>query len=231
MDARGCAIASGAGHNSGAESTAVEFFYLRTGPKVASRDGSDARQYAGERVAAECILDLRTLKGDAARYTRDMSKSEPASLKKHLVDAMSGHHAHVDFHSVVADFPTQLQGAKPDGSPHSPWQLLEHMRIAQWDILEFSRNPKHKSPKWPEGYWPKTDAPPDSDAWGQSVESFRRDAAEMDKLISDPDSDLFKPFEHGDGQTLLREALLVANHNSYHLGQLMLLKKSLETKK
>jgi hypothetical protein len=101
------------------------------------------------------------------------------------------------------------------------------MRIAQWDILEFSRNSKHESPKWPEGYWPKTDTPPDAQAWDASVRAFQKDRREMEELVNDAQQDLFRRFEHGDGQTLLREALLIANHNSYHLGQLVYLKKAL----
>jgi len=147
-------------------------------------------------------------------------------LRKLLIDAMRGDHAHIDFESAVADFPPDKRGAKPAGAPHSAWELLEHMRLAQHDILEFSRNPDHKSPKWPEGYWPETQDPPNAGAWGDSVKAFEKEARALDRLMRDSDQDLFKRFEHGKGQTLLREALLVATHNSYHLGQLMFLKKS-----
>lgn len=156
-----------------------------------------------------------------------MSDRQHAFLRKQLVDAMKGHQAHIDFDSAIRDFPAELRGVKPSGAPHTAWQLLEHMRIAQWDILEFSRNAKHESPKWPEGYWPKTDAPPDAQAWDASVQAFQKDARAMEHLVSDAQQDLFRPFEHGEGQTLLREALLIANHNSYHLGQLVYLKKAL----
>jgi len=152
---------------------------------------------------------------------------EQAALRRMLVDAMSGHHAHIDFEAAVEDFPMELSAKKPTGAPHTAWQLLEHMRIAQWDILEFSRDPNHKSPKWPEGYWPATDAPPDQNAWRTSLDAFRHDSKEAARLVLDPKNDLFKPLEHGQGQTLMREALLIANHNSYHLGQLMYLKKML----
>jgi hypothetical protein len=153
-----------------------------------------------------------------------------STLREQLVTAMSGRESQVDFDSAVKDFPPKLRGAKPAGAPHSAWQLLEHMRIAQHDILEFSRNPNHKSPKWPEGYWPSTDAPPDGAAWDSTVDAFKHDARELDKLVEDTKHDLFKPFAHSDGQTLLREALLVATHNSYHLGQLVFLKKMLTAK-
>ena len=156
-----------------------------------------------------------------------MHSGESAALRILLVDALRGHQAHIDFDSAVEDFPVEARGSKPPNSPHTAWQLLEHMRIAQHDILEFSRDPNHESPDWPEGYWPKTAAPPNHHAWDETVKAFRRDAQAFKKLIEDPQSNLFQPFEHGDGQTLLREALLLVSHNSYHLGQLMLVKKSL----
>lgn len=155
-----------------------------------------------------------------------MSTNDSSALRKMIVDAVSGHHSHIDFEAVVEDFPSELRGIKPGGVPHSAWQLLEHMRIAQWDILEFSRNPKHKSPKWPDEYWPKSDAPPSEEAWQQSIQGYQEDARQLGDLIHNS-AHLLRPIEHGQGQTLLREALLVANHNSYHLGQLMLVKKML----
>ena len=156
-----------------------------------------------------------------------MTNSQLSQLRSQLIDAMSGHHAHIDFDSVVKDFPPEARGRKPEGAPHTAWQLLEHMRIAQQDILEFSRNPQHKSPKWPEGYWPNTEAPPNGKAWDLSVKQFQSDAREVTELIQDPKEDLFRRFEYGQGQTLVREALLVASHNSYHLGQLAFIKKML----
>src|SRR5436190_7964108 len=143
----------------------------------------------------------------------------PDPLRNHLIELLDGKSAHLDFDAVVKTFPLKLAGKKLDGSPHTAWQLLEHMRIAQWDIVEFSRNPKHVSPKWPDGYWPPTDAPPDADAWRESVKSFHTDLRAMKALISDPAVDLLARIPHGEGPTPLREALLVADHNSYHLGQ------------
>lgn len=156
-----------------------------------------------------------------------MSSDESANLRKQLLDAIRGHQAHIEFSAAVKDFPAELQGVKPGGVPHSAWQLLEHLRIAQSDILEFSRNPKHISPNWPEGYWPGTEAPPNARAWTESVAAFERDRKEFMALVADPKFDLFQRFTQGEGQTLLREALLVASHNSYHLGQLVFLKKML----
>jgi hypothetical protein len=149
------------------------------------------------------------------------------SLREHLIELLRGGSAHLDFDKAVADLPPKLRGAKPAGQPHTPWRLVEHMRIAQRDILEFSRNPKHKSPKWPDGYWPDGDAPPDAKAWDRAVKAFRADLKSMQDLVADPASDLFAPIPGGDGQTLLREALLVADHNAYHLGQLVIVRRVL----
>jgi len=151
-------------------------------------------------------------------------------LRKHLIDLLDMKGAHVDFDSTVRKFPVKLRGAKPKGLPHTAWELLEHLRIAQWDILEFSRDAKHVSPAWPDGYWPDSLKQPSEAAWQKSVKQFKHDLEEMKTLISDPKSDLFALIAHGDGQTLMREALLIADHNSYHLGQLMLVRKMLEAR-
>ncbi len=134
----------------------------------------------------------------------------------------------MDFDTAIARFPAALRGARSAGAPHTAWQLLEHLRIAQWDILEFSRNPAHVSPKFPDGYWPRTDSPPSARAWNQSVRAFQADLRAMIRLVSNPKTDLFARIPHGDGQTILREALLVADHNAYHIGQVVLLRKLLD---
>jgi uncharacterized damage-inducible protein DinB len=149
------------------------------------------------------------------------------ALRDHLLYLLRGGGAHLDFEKAIADLPAALHGAKAAGTPHTPWRLLEHMRIAQWDILEFSRNPKHVSPEFPDGYWPRGDAPPDDAAWDRSVAAFRADLRAMQDLVANPATDLFAPIPHGEGQTILREALLVADHNAYHLGQLVLLRRLL----
>ena len=149
------------------------------------------------------------------------------ALREHVLDLLRGRHAHIDFDTAVADLPSKLRGVKPKGSPYTAWQLVEHMRIAQWDILEFSRDPKHVSPPWPEGYWPKTEGPPSPAAWNNSLRKFRADWKAMAKLVADGKSNLFARIPHGTGQTLMREALLVADHNAYHLGQLVLLRRLL----
>jgi hypothetical protein len=148
-------------------------------------------------------------------------------LRKHLVKMLEGGDAHATFDDAVADMPPALQGKNPKGAEHSPWQLLEHLRIAQLDILEFAINAKHKSPKWPEGYWPKAPAPPDAKAWNKSVQAFRSDLKRFTKLLADDSTDLFAKIPHGEGQTILRQSLLAADHNSYHLGQLVLVRRLL----
>ena len=153
--------------------------------------------------------------------------NESEALRRHVVDLLRARNAHVDLDTALARFPVKLRGAKADGCPYTAWQLLEHIRIAVWDILEFSRDPKHVSPKWPEGYWPKTATPPNQAAWNKSIRRLRADLNAMIKLISSKKTDLFAPIPHGDGQTILREALVIADHNAYHVGQLILLRRLL----
>jgi hypothetical protein len=144
-----------------------------------------------------------------------------------VLELLKGGGAHLNFEAAIADLAPRMRGAKAAGGPHTPWRLLEHMRIAQWDILEFSRNSKHVSPQWPEGYWPQGDAPPDEAAWDRCVAAFRADLKAMEDLVANPGTDLFARIPHGQGQTILREALLVADHNAYHLGQLVALRRFL----
>ena len=143
------------------------------------------------------------------------------ALREHLIFLLDGGGAHAKFSDAVAGLPADLRGRKPDNLPHSTWMLLDHLRIAQWDILEFSRNQKHVSPEWPAGYWSKTAAPPTPRAWDESVRQFEKDLKAMQDLVADPKTDLFARIPWGDGQTILREALLVADHNAYHVAQLI----------
>jgi hypothetical protein len=149
------------------------------------------------------------------------------SLQEHLLELLSGGQAHLDFAGVVKDWPARLQGKRPKGAAHSPWEVLEHMRICQWDILEFTRNPKHVSPDFPSGYWPGTQAPPNKEAWEESVAAFRADLEAISEIVKDDATDFFAPLPHGEGQTVLREVLLTADHNAYHLGELLLLRRLL----
>jgi DinB superfamily len=150
------------------------------------------------------------------------TKSNDNALREHVLHLLEGGGAHAGFDDILAGIRAQLRGQKPPNFPHSAWMLLEHMRIAQWDILEFSRNAKHVSPNWPEGYWPKTESPPSGAAWSASIKRFRADLKAIHDLVKNPKTDLLARIPWAaDGQTVLREALLVADHNAYHLAQIV----------
>jgi DinB superfamily len=156
-----------------------------------------------------------------------MKTNPDKALRQHLLYLLKEGGAHAMFEDVIKDFPVKLRNQKVPNFPHSAWMLLEHLRIAQWDILEFSRNPRHASPKWPEGYWPKTETPPSAAAWTKSIAGFRKDLKAMEALIANPKTDLYASLPWGEGQTVLREALLLADHNAYHVGQLVTLRRLL----
>ena len=149
------------------------------------------------------------------------------SLRDHLRSLLNEGNAHISFADFVRDFPADKCGQQVDGLPYTAWQVLEHMRIAQWDILEFTRDAKHVSPKWPEGYWPSPGETGNAKSWEATVADFRKTLQEMLNLIGDPAIDLFAKIPHGTGQTVLREALLIADHNSYHLGVLLAISRIL----
>ena len=153
--------------------------------------------------------------------------SDNEALREQLADLLEKGNAHSNWRDILSGIPEAMRGTKPPRAPHTAWQLLEHMRIAQWDILEFSRNPKHVSPEFPKGYWPETEMPPSVTAWETSVKAFERDLGEMKELVRNPKTDLFARILHGEGQTILREALVLADHNAYHLGQIVLLRRML----
>ncbi len=149
-------------------------------------------------------------------------------MRKRLLELLDGGSAHVTFQTSVKDWPVELRGRKLPNASHTPWQVLEHIRLCQWDILEFSRDPHHKSPPFPEGYWPETSEPPLPDSWDRSIAQIKLDLDAMKALVSSPELDLFEPFSWGDGQDLAREAMLLADHTAYHLGELMTLRRMLE---
>lgn len=149
------------------------------------------------------------------------------ALREHVLYLLKEGGAHVNFESAIKGLPVALRGKRAKGAGHSPWEILEHMRIAQWDILEFCKDPKHVSPEWPAGYWPETPAPPNDRAWNKSVRAFRADFESLCALVADESVDLFGKIPHGTGQTILREALLVADHHAYHLGALVLVRRLL----
>ena len=149
------------------------------------------------------------------------------ALRQQIIDLLTKENAHAGFDSAIKDLPPNLRGQRPKGVEHSPWEILEHMRIAQEDIVDFSVNPNYKALAWPEEYWPKTPAPPSDADWDSSVERFRGDLKKMCDLVANDATDLFQKIPHGDGQTILREALLIADHNAYHLGELVLVRRLL----
>lgn len=148
-------------------------------------------------------------------------------LREHLDYLLSGGGAHMSFEEVIDGLPAQLRGSKPPLVPYTPWRLVEHMRLSQRDILGFSVDPEYESPEFPDGYWPHEPAPPTPHAWDHSVKQFQADNQAMRELVSNPKISLMAPITHGQGQTILREALLVADHNSYHLGQLIVVRRLL----
>ncbi|HEU4643226.1 MAG TPA: DinB family protein [Gemmatimonadaceae bacterium] len=148
-------------------------------------------------------------------------------LRAQLSRFLDWRDAHVGFDRAVQDVPEQLRGATPDGLVHTPWQLLEHLRLTQRDILDFCRDPGYTEPRWPDDYWPPTPAPPSPAAWEQSIAAVRADRAALQRLATDEKVDLFAKIPHGSGQTYLRELLLVADHGAYHVGQLVDVRRAL----
>lgn len=153
--------------------------------------------------------------------------STDLALRQQIINQLDAAQAHATFDTIIADLPPSLRGQRPDGLPYAPWELLEHLRIGQYDILDFCQNPDYEERAWPDDYWPDTTAPPSDDAWDASVDAFRRDLDAMKDMVQNPDLDLLAEMPHGDGQTYLREALLVADHNAYHLGQLVTVRRLL----
>ena len=156
-----------------------------------------------------------------ARRTAD------AAIRDHVARLLDWEDARVGFDKAVADVPAPMRGVAPPGLPHSIWQLVEHIRLAQHDILDFSRNPKSQEMKWPDDYWPGSAAPASDAAWKKSLARVRADRKALQALAADRSIDLTAPIAHGAGQTVLRELLLVADHTSYHLGQLVLVRQLL----
>jgi hypothetical protein len=153
--------------------------------------------------------------------------SHDAALREQLRKLLAWGDAHVDYDRAVAGLAPELRGVRPDGLPYSPWELLEHLRITQHDILDFSRNPHYAELSWPEDYWPDSATPPDAEAWDRSVAAYHTDREALQALAADESIDLFARIPHGQGQTYLRELLLVADHNGYHVGQLVLVRRLL----
>lgn len=158
-----------------------------------------------------------------------VQKQTDASLRKHVLYLLRGGGAHLSFDNFVGSFPADLCNRQIEGLPYTPWQVLEHMRIAQWDILEFSRDSNHVSPEFPKGYWPRQDELGTPALWQETIDGFRNDLQQMEALVENESTDLYAGIPHGDGQTILREALLIADHNAYHLGVLSTMARILKS--
>ncbi len=149
-------------------------------------------------------------------------------LREQLVELVRGGSAHADVKSALADFPADRRAAKPEGAPYNAWQLLWHINFTLHDLLLFCTDPKYLSPKWPGEYWPRDEQPPNEDAWDATLRALHADLAAFEKMIMDPAENMYSTIPWGDGQTVLREILLAADHTSYHLGQIVLLRKLLD---
>ena len=164
------------------------------------------------KLAFSCIIPVAIPGHFIPKSSKNMARNidQDKSIREHILYLLRDGGAHIDIETLIADFPLEAINRMVPKLPYSPWQVLEHMRIAQWDILEFSRNAGHVSPEWPSKYWPPADKIASHDDWQQSVDQFLKDRKEMEDLVEDPATDLFAPIPHGTGQTILREALLVA---------------------
>jgi len=151
------------------------------------------------------------------------------SIRKHVLCLLRGGSAHISFDDFVDSFPADLCNRRVERLPYTAWQVVEHMRLAQWDILEFSRDANHVSPEFPEGYWPNPNELGSPVLWQETVDEFRNDLGQMEALVGDPSIDLYAKIAHGNGQTILREALLTADHNAYHLGVLAVIARMVKS--
>jgi hypothetical protein len=158
-----------------------------------------------------------------------MAMETDTILRAEIRKLLQGGNAHMTFDEAIAHFPRAQMNTRPPNVPYTPWHLLEHLRITQWDILEFIRNPHHLSPPWPAGYWPAQDAQAEDTAWEQTIAAFRADLSALQQLAADPSVDLYAPIPHGNGQTVLRELLLAADHNAYHIGEFAILRQVMQT--
>jgi len=148
-------------------------------------------------------------------------------VRQQLIVILRGGDAHLNFERAVSQFPFDYINRKASHISYSPWELLEHMRICQWDILEFIRKPQYKSPPWPKGYWPAKGEFADEKEWQKTLSEFRRDLLSVEKLVNDPNTNLYQPIPHATEYNIFREILLIADHNAYHLGELVVLRKAL----
>jgi hypothetical protein len=157
-----------------------------------------------------------------------MDQSTRAALVAELTQLLTAGNAHATFDQALADLPAPLRNQAVPEVPYTIWHLVEHLRIAQWDIVEFCLDPAHKSPDWPKGYWPAKDSTVDEAGWQATLTQIRHDQQRFIDLLENPATDLFKPLPHGDGQNILREALLIGDHGAYHTGEIILIRRLLK---
>jgi hypothetical protein len=150
-------------------------------------------------------------------------------VRQQLLALLRGGQAYMPFDQAIADFPVEHMNTYPPQVPYTPWHILEHLRLSQWDILEFIRNPAHVSPDWPEGYWPARDAQADAQIWANTIAAFQADLRALEALVADPATDLYAQIQHAPGYTVLREILVVADHNAYHTGEFAILRQVMQT--
>lgn len=226
---RGVALVAGRTLTTGRNAQGIVI--IRAGSDADARAVMETDPAVADRVMIAEIFPYRVafVTGEPSTWLPGGDRPDP--VRAHLDKLLCGEGAHDRIENIVRGFPARLAGEKTPGSRATAWRLMEHLRIAQWDILEFSRNTAHISPEFPDGYWPAEDAPPDDESWTRCGELFLTDLDQMRRFVGDPANNLYLPLPQGTGQTLLREALLVADHNAYHLGQLMQLRHILENRK
>ena len=155
------------------------------------------------------------------------SRRRADPLRQHVSSLLDWHNAHVTFDDAIAGIPRELHGTQSEGLPYSLWQLLEHLRLCQWDILDYVVNPAYTEKNWPQDYWPPAPRPPSPQAWDESITGFKKDLAALKRLTANPKIDLLGDIPHARGVTYLRELLLVADHNAYHVGQIVAVRRLL----
>lgn len=160
-------------------------------------------------------------------YFRSVIMNDESRLRSQIIDQLTGEHAHISLAKAVKGLSFEETGIIPQHGAHSIWMLVEHIRRAQYDILDFSRNPDYEMHSWPDDYWLADPAPKNQSAWDKALAAITKDREAMVELINDPDNDLLAPIPHGDGQTLFREAMLIVDHNSYHIGQIVQVRRLL----
>lgn len=214
-------------------------------PKSSRRKSSPARRgrSAQRRTRSQSTASAHRRKRSSGKASKKVATRRPRrsvkparqgapdrAFRDLLIAQLEGGHAHATFAQAIADFPVAQRGVRPEGVAHSPWQVLEHLRISQWDIVEFTRDPQHRSPGWPAGYWPSAETPPSDSAWQESVSEFERELEVMTELLRDPRRELFTQVDHPEAKphhTLAREAMVLAVHNGYHIAELIMLRRLL----